>query len=193
MCRWKLLGMQALLAAALAAGPAAAADNTDTGKLTDSQKLDEIKAQLKEVQDSIKSLESLKAEVTKLRSDTTLILGMQDRISKLEKDLDGLRKQLDAAGGPRVSGFGPTAPTGPTGPPPGGRIVLKNTYLGRVSIVVNDKSYQLDPGETVVLDNQPPGNFTYEVLGGPNGVIQPRVNRALAPGDTFPITVFTRY
>jgi len=79
-------------------------------------------------------------------------------------------------------------------PPPAavGRIVLKNTYAMPVRIILNDRSYPLEPGETWVLDNQPAGAFSYEVLGGPSGVVQARVNRFLEAGREYPITVFTR-
>jgi len=185
--RWKQYGLQALLAAALSAAPAVAGPDTDTPKLTDSQRLEAIQTQLSEFKDSLKSLDTLKVEMAKLRADTTILLGLQDRIAglsdriaKMERDMDALKAQMN---GPerRVSGFTPTPP------PSTSTIRLRNIYPTPVSIVVNGLSYQLAPGETYVLNQQAAGTFTYEVLG-----IQPPKTVALAPSEMLTISVFPR-
>ena len=79
--RWKRYGLQALLAAALSAAPAVAGPDTDTPKLTDSQRLEAIQTQLGELKDNLKSLDTLKLDMAKLRADTTILLGLQDRAS----------------------------------------------------------------------------------------------------------------
>jgi hypothetical protein len=186
--RWKLYGLQAMLAAALSAAPAVAGPDTDKPQLTDSQRLEAIQTQLGELKDTLKSLDTLKAEMAKLRADTTILLGLQDRITglseriaKMERDLDGFKAQMNGAG-TRVAGASPIQP-----PASNSTLRLRNTYPTPVSIVVNGLSYQLAPGETYVLNQQVAGNFTYEVLG-----IQPPKTVALAPNETLTISVFPR-
>jgi hypothetical protein len=200
---WKTLGLSAFLATALTAVPVRA--DTDTPKLTDSQKLDQLVEQCKEIQKSLATLDTIKQDLKTLQSRTEKLEervnalhshlnsivqanketadALNERIRRLEADLEALRGQL----GPqtRVSGYGPTA--APAAPPAPGTIRLRNTYPGLVSIVVNGTSYELAPGDTRDLPGQPAGPFTYEVLG-----IQPLKTVALGPKDSFTITVFPR-
>src|SRR5262249_17374977 len=146
--RWKLYGLQAMLAAALSAAPAVAGPDTDTPKLTDSQRLEAIQTQLGELKDTLKSLDTLKGEMAKLRAATTILVGLQDRITalseriaKMERDMDGFRAQMNS-GGTRVAG---ASPLGQQPPPGNSTIRLRNTYPTQVSIVLNGLSYQLTP------------------------------------------------
>jgi hypothetical protein len=202
--RWKMLGLSTLLAAAVAVAPARAEDS-DTGKLTDSQKLDLLLQQCKDMQRSLATLDSLKDDLKSLRAKTEVLQDrmeglhgrlnsmttankdvfgeFHERIRKLEADLDALHKQLD--GQTRISGYGPTAP--PPAPPPPGTIRLRNTYPGMVTIVVNGTTYRLASGETRDLPGQPAGTFTYEVLG-----MQPLKAVTLGPKEAFTIDVFAR-
>jgi len=186
--RWKQYGLQALLAAALSAAPAVAGPDSDTPKPTDTQRLEAIQNQLSELKDTLKSLDSLKAEMAKLRADTTILLGLQDRISglgeriaRMERDMEAFKAQLTPVP-PSESKKTPIPPAGSNS-----TIRLRNTFPTPVSIVVNGLSYQLAPGETYVLNQQAAGNFTYEVLG-----IQPPKTVALAPNETLTISVFPR-
>lgn len=187
--RWQMLGLFTVLAAALAVAPARAAD-PELSKLSDSQKLDRLLDQVRDLRSAVTSLESLRTEITGLETRTDLkvqgindrINQINDRIRRLEGDIEGLRGQLSAAT-TRTSGFaGPAAP-----PPATGTIRLRNTFPNDMSIVVNSISYQLAPGETRDIPAQPAGPFTYEVLG-----VQPRKTVALDPGQTFTITVYPR-
>ena len=54
---------------------------------------------------------------------------------------------------------------------------------------VAGKSHRVGPLETVVLQAQPAGNFSYMVLAEGFGLIRPEVARTLASGETFSITI----
>jgi hypothetical protein len=186
--RWKQYGLQALLAAALSAAPAVAGPDTDKPPVTDSQKLEAIQAQLGDLKDTLKSLDMLRVEMAKLRADTTILLGLQDRISGLSERIGRLEHDMEAVKA-QLSPIPPTeAKKTPIPPAPNNSAIrLRNTYPIPVSIVVNGLSYQLAPGETYVLNQQTPGNFTYEVLG-----IQQPKTVVLAPNETLTISVFPR-
>ncbi len=68
-----------------------------------------------------------------------------------------------------------------------GNLRVSNTYSQPVSVVVNGRSYRVRVGETLVLEPQPAGTFTYEVLG-----IQAKQTRPLDPGEDVTISVFTK-
>ncbi len=178
--RWQLLGLSTVLVAALAVAPARAAD-PELSKLTDSQKLDRLLDQVRDLNKSLADLErrsDLKVQVVQER-----INDLNDRIRRLEGDIEGLRGQLSAT---RTSGF--AGPAGAAVPAPTtGTIRLRNTFPTDQSIVVNGVSYQLAPGEMRDIPGQPPGTFSYEVLG-----VMARKLVALAPGETVTITVYPR-
>jgi outer membrane murein-binding lipoprotein Lpp len=194
--RWPLPGLCGLLIAALAAGTAAA--DPEIPKQTDGQKLDELLRQLKDVKAAAESLKDVRADLERLnkrlddgssvvneRIDRvrSAIRGLDDRIKQLEHDVDALRAQASTSN--RVSGYAGLG--NGTAPPPTGTIRLRNSFPDQVSVVVNGQSYQLLPGETQVLPNQPAGPFTYEVLG-----IQAPRTVTLAPSERFTITVYPR-
>jgi septal ring factor EnvC (AmiA/AmiB activator) len=93
MCRWTLLGLPVLLTAALLAVPAVA-DQSDVGKWTDSQKLDDIL-------EKMKTLESVRSELKMIQGDIKTLSGLgdklkilEDKVKKLESDLNVLLNQL---------------------------------------------------------------------------------------------------
>jgi len=195
---WKMLGLHAVLAAALAASPALAEPAAPAGTpdpLEQYKKLDKIQKQLEEVQTSLAGLEAIKEELKNFRNTINLnmqktladVSDLQTRMDRLQRDLGDLRSQMSNLERKSFQ----AGPTG-TASPAGGRIILRNTYPQQVSIIVNGRSYQLLPGEAHVLDNQPLGTFTYEILGGPTGVIQARVDRSLTADKPFEITVYPR-
>lgn len=175
MRTWQMLGFSALLAAALTASPAVAEQKDD------SKKLDDILKQLGEIQKSLdglanvpKDLTDAKINIAKGQAD---ILQLKDQLTKLQRDLDELRKQVNST--TRIAAFPPTGASG--------RIRLMNTFSQGMSIRVNDRVYRLEPGQTQMLDSQPIGAFTYEVLG-----VQAPVTRTLAAGETYTIYVYPR-
>jgi hypothetical protein len=96
----------------------------------------------------------------------------------MAEDLERMRSTTSASA--RTSFYaGPAAPTG--------AIRLRNTYLSPVTFLINDRLYEVPSGGELTLNNQPAGEFTYEVIG-----IQPRLRRTLVANRTFSIDVFPR-
>jgi hypothetical protein len=102
---------------------------------------------------------------------------LRDRVGQLEKQVKELGGRLDQMATERKA----------FSPPTGGRIRLMNTFTTPMSIRVNDRVYRLEPGQTQMLDAQPVGAFTYEVLG-----VQGPVTRVLAANETYTIYVYPR-
>jgi DNA mismatch repair ATPase MutS len=135
--------------------------------------LDETRAALRHLRDE---LERTKADASKTQEDikakySARCDALTDAINNLEKRLsDGARQSARITEG--------------TGT---GTIRLYNTYGLPVRIVVNGRSYPLEPGETYTLSNQPVGSFTYEVLG-----LKPPQTVTLNADRPFEIEVFDR-
>ncbi len=130
--------------------------------------LAETQATLKQVR---ADLDSARAQAGKLRDQVTDQMarcdGLTDQIAQLNKKVaDGSRQAARL-----------TEPTG--------TIRLFNTYGLPVSIVVNGRSYHLDPFETRTLAPQPVGPFTYEVLG-----LAPPTTATLTADRPFDVEVF---
>lgn len=175
MTTWRMLGLQTLLAAALAAGPAAAGQ----ADAVDAKKLDDIQKQLTEIQRTldafmVKDVGDLKVNVARAQAD---FLQLREQVARLQKELEGLRGQS----GPqtRVAGFPPNGATG--------RLRLMNTFTAPMSIRINDRVFRLEPGQTQIVEGVPAGSFTYEVLG-----IQAPVARTLGANETYTIYVYPR-
>jgi hypothetical protein len=202
--RWTMLTLPALLAAALGA---AAADSDTLKAQTDSQKLDKVLDQLKEFKAAAEDLQKLRESLKALEGDSRVIQeridrvndrigALEARIKRVESDLEALRPQTATSN--RQSGYAgvgngtgtPAAP--PPLPPAAGTIRLRNTFPEPVSIILDGVSYEVMPNETRDLAGHPAGVFTYEVLGGPGGLIQGRRTVDLHPSETFTITVFPR-
>jgi TolA-binding protein len=201
--RWTMLALPALLAASLSA--AAAPGDSDTLKTTDSQKIDRILEQLKDLKSTVDDLDNLRKDLKSLQTKAELrdqtiqaridlvnerINGLEGRIKQLQGDLETMRTQATTSN--RPSGYAGTgngaAPAPPPLPPTTGTIRLRNTFPEQVSVVVNGVSYELLPNETRDLAGHPAGAFTYEVLG-----IQGRKTVDLRPNETFTISVYPIY
>jgi hypothetical protein len=175
---WKLLGWPGLLAAALAAAPAPAVAQAEPDKITAPilKKLDEVQ----------KSLEAEIKKVNALALNTDLkvsqanqdIVQLKEQVAQLRKDLDALK-----AASTRVSLSPSATPT-----PNTGKIRLVNLYPEQMAVIVNQTAYRLAPGETRLIDAQPAGAFSYQVLGAQSSV----QGRTLAANETFTITVYPR-
>src|SRR5690242_7405732 len=199
--RWTMLALPALLAAALSA---AAADSDTLKAQTDSQKLDKVLDQLKELKATVDDLDNLRKDLKALQTKAELrdqtiqaridlvnerINGLEGRIKQLQNDVETMRSQATTSNRPAgYSGLGTgngAAPTPPPLPSAAGTIRIHNTFPEQVSVVVDGVSHQLLPNETVDLAAHPAGAFTYEVLG-----IQARRTVDLRPNETFTITVY---
>jgi hypothetical protein len=130
----------------------------------------EVRGQLKQARDD---LDRARAQAGKMeeevRRQAARCDGLTEELAQLKKKTaDGTREAARLTEGT-------------------GTIRLFNTFGMPVSVVVNNRSYRLDPGETYVLSSQPVGTFTYEVLG-----IQPRRSETLTADRPFDIEVFDR-
>jgi hypothetical protein len=199
MRNWKLVGMQLVLASGLAAAPAMAADSDNPAKPPDNAALwkeiqdlkknlgaldqgvqhtfrsfdDDFGKRIKKLEDESTAM-SLKLE--KSQSDLTRAL---TELDDLHRQLAALRQDLD-----RKSYYVPPSNGTAATRTNMGRVRLINTYYEPVTVLLNGRSYAIEPGETRFSDAMVPGTFTYEVLG-----IQPALTRTLAANETFTVTV----
>lgn len=192
MTRWKLLGWQALLAAAVVTAPAVAADSDKP--LT----LEEIGKEIKAINEKLGALKTVSEDVKALKTELGLqIQKAQADVQKTQKDIGDVNKELLRLQAElsdmrkRMEDFRKSFSVNPNGAGAGvatgmGRVRLRNTFLEPVSIVVNGESIRLRPGETYVME-MPAGSFVYEVLG-----IQAPLRRTLAADEMFTINVYTR-
>jgi ribosomal protein L29 len=177
---WKMLGLQTVLAAALAAAPSSsyALDDQNQGKEGKPGKNSDTKEpSLKELKESLdtikKDLDSLRAEVLNANLATSgEIKKLKDQIAQLQKDVDTLRGRSTSLYGPRPAGTG--------------HIRLENTYPREITVILNQTSYPLAPGQTMTV-SVPAGPFTYQVVNIPGFPVR---NRDVLPNETFSITVF---
>lgn len=213
---WKLLGMPALLAVALAA-PVSAQGTIDGKPLPpkgvepadrtagESASMRDVLAQLKTLGEDLKNMkdglpqdfqnikrdmDGIRKELESAKSDRVTtdlnvthaqqdINQLKEQLAQLRRDMDDLRRRAAAAPS-TISGYaGAAAPALPTT-----RVRLVNTYFEPMTVMVNNRTYMLAPGEARMTDPVPAGTFSYEVLG----VTEPRT-RTLAATDTFTITV----
>jgi hypothetical protein len=187
MKTWRLIGLHAVLVAALAASPAFAGPDSDTPK---SKELLEIEKRLDRIVSALERLEGLKKDIQDLREDIRFqkevknpsvdqeIRDLQQQVLRLTDEVARLRTPAGA----RTSYYG--------GPGPGiatSTIRVRNAHVVPVTVAINDRPYEVPPGSELVLNNQPAGEFTYEVVG-----IQPPVRRTLVASKPFSIEVFPR-
>jgi predicted RNase H-like nuclease (RuvC/YqgF family) len=175
--KWRLIGLSAMVAAVMSASPAFAVDPEKSKDLADIQKqLDRIQI-------------SLDRDLKELREDVEFTKRV--RVSGLENDVRALKQELlrmadeierlrTSSTSSRTSYY--AGPSGPTG-----AIRLRNTHLTSVTFLINDRLYEVPSGGEITLNNQPAGEFTYEVIG-----VQPRLRRTLVANRTFYIDVFPR-
>jgi peptidoglycan hydrolase CwlO-like protein len=154
--------------------------NSTVAQTQDMLKTTQLSAEIKatELAAAQAQLKQLRDDLEKTRSQAAR---MQEQITASGARCDGLTEELvDLRKKLADSSRQAARMTEPTG-----TIRLFNTYTQPVSIVLNGRSYQLTPGETTVLSNQPVGTVTYEVLG-----ISPRTTRTLTVERPLDIEVF---
>jgi septal ring factor EnvC (AmiA/AmiB activator) len=132
--------------------------------------LTDLRGQVKQLHDD---LERARAQAGKLEQELT---NQAARCDALTRDVAAMRRQ--AADGTRQSARMTDAT---------GTIRLFNTFGAPVSVVINGRSYRVEPGETYTLASQPLGPFTYEVLA-----IQPPRTVTLTPDRPYDIEVYDR-
>jgi hypothetical protein len=213
---WKTYGLQALLAATLAAAPPTALTasegrkSTESGKDT-SKRLKNLEEGIKKIQDDVQPL--LEDELKSKRLEGKL-KDLEDdvkrRLSRLEEDMGKVLATLDALrGGPprgraaadpledikarldrierTLSRLGAGARIARS-PADTGRILLTNNYPEEMLFIIDGRTYRLMPGTSRLLDDRPAGTFTYEVIS-PTWGSRARKTTTLARDQTFRLTV----
>jgi septal ring factor EnvC (AmiA/AmiB activator) len=179
------------------------------------EQLDLLNASLKrafeKVAEDMKGLKEDRADAqVKLQTTLSTLNALQRQVADMRTDLDALRRRLPAD----ISLYAPekaslddirsrltqieqgllrlqTAPRVANFPPVAsglGRIVLANNTVEELLYIVNGRSYRVAPGAAAVLDAQPPGPFSYEVIS-PTWGVRGRNTPTLAPRETFTISV----
>jgi hypothetical protein len=191
MQTWKLLGLNAVVAVTLAAGPSRAVGQTPP---TNSEKLDAIQKQLDEMKKSLtgmhKSLGALKAietELQNLRNESNAgaaaaqkdVNELRAENAKMREEIEALRARISATTRIAASPPSESVPLAATA-----RVELINTYFDNMTVILNGKSYRLPPGERWLTNPLPAGSFTYEVLG-----VTPQRTRVLTANQVYPIHI----
>jgi hypothetical protein len=203
---WKSFG-QALLAATLAAGPAAAQGTAPT---SDTLKAPDPAALSKDIQELKKDVADMKRSMVAVDADTNKRLQrieddgkngnlsvnraleqldeLKRQVARMQLDLDALKNRPAPAATPNQTAlYPPQTPSAPVGTPASGRVRLVNSFYEPMTVVVNNKAYNLPPGDSRYTEPLAAGNFTYEILG-----VQPAQARQLAPNETFTVTIYPR-
>ncbi|MFL5240914.1 MAG: hypothetical protein ACJ8FY_02295 [Gemmataceae bacterium] len=182
---WRFLGLNAVLAAALTASPVLAVD-PEKPLDKDKQDLAEIKRLLEGINKSLGSLDRMEREIEELRFDRDVrVKSMQAEISELKKQVGKMKDGLDRVVGPDGSRRTAFSPPAEGAPALGlGTVKVVSTYPQPVDVIVNDRTYPVQPGQTAVI-RIPAGSFTYEV---PISGI--KKFRQVAANETMTITVF---
>jgi hypothetical protein len=182
---WKLLCLTALLSALAVPAFLHANDPEKVKKpLTDAEKLDAILDQLSDLRTELKGdirRAGQQADAKNRELDDRLRY-LTERVEKLERALDR------ATTTPRTSFFQP-APV-PAGGSATGTIQLQNMWTDMATVNLNGRFYNLQPGQTVTLANQPAGEYTYEVLANGYGTIRGPVTRTLDNNRTLTVFVY---
>jgi len=150
-------------------------------ELTDKQKIAELEKKVADLQESL-------LQVMKLNADLQTQLRNRDS-DELRQRLKGIEDRLDKLTQKYQSFYEPGTNTNPgmgtgTGT---GTIILRNRLNVMGTVILNNKSYRLNPGETVTLRGEQAGNFTYEALADGMGYLQQSVTRQLRPNYTYEI------
>ncbi|OWK43324.1 hypothetical protein FRUB_02923 [Fimbriiglobus ruber] len=162
------LVLSAVFGAALAtASPARAEDSKPAPDATATKdlakKIDDLKADVAKLQTLRKDFDDFL--FGKADGKTSLDTGVLKRLDDLEKSSNSLKESLTRIE-KQLAGLGSsTSAFGPGGVPATSRstVRLVNDYQVEISLIVNGKSHQLNPGETKAVE-VPAGEYTYELL-----------------------------
>ena len=189
----KVLGYQAVLAAAMLTSQAGADDNAkNTSDKPAATELKAIKAQLDKIEESTKSLDtikqgvgSLKEEIKLLReSNTSEFKAVNKRVDAMEKKLASLEAKLNA----RVANFPPASGNAA---PATGHMRLVNGFNRKATVFLNEIPHPLDPGQVQEL-NMPAGNYSFWVLVDGFAMVQPPTTGTLTAGGARTIEIYSR-
>ncbi len=170
-----MLGLFALLTATVCADEPPSSDAKVDPKKVEAARWELLQNQLKEIRQEIVAVKTI--QETQIKDFGMELNLLRERLNALEKSVKDISSTRIAA-----------AFTPPPAPPMG-IIRLQNRSSVPTTIILAGRSYRLPPLETVMLQSQPAGNFTYEVFAEGYGVIQPPLARTLLAGETFSIFV----
>jgi hypothetical protein len=198
-CNWKVLCSSVLLCSLLLTMPSQAGSaggvpppNPASAEAVAKQ-LDALKKALAEIERDLKqALGHLERDVELGTQNTQReIDDLKKQVGKLQQEVEALTKRLAVAPnvaslyGPPPAATGASPPSVAPAPSSTGRVQLVNGYTEVMTILVNNQSYMVMPGETRIISPVPTGTFTYQVLG-----VQPQLQtRTLAANETFTITI----
>jgi hypothetical protein len=167
-----------LLAALIAPLLLAAEDKrkADGPNNADSERWQAMDKQLKKISDDLAELQSRIGRHE--QAGAVEMKELNERLGRLEKTVESLRSATRSS-----SYFSPSAP-GTTG-----TIRLENRTALPATVVLGNRSHALAPLQSILLQSQPAGNFTYAVAVEGFGEIRAPVTRALAAGETFTIAI----
>jgi len=190
MRNWKnVIGIEALLAAVLATAPALAAAPEDPPK---PDKVDKVLEKLKDLDTKLGALETIKRDIASLQAELKLlqqnttgeIKDLKDRNDKLEARLKELEGQLNQIAKTRIANFPPAGATG--------RVRLRNSFTRPARVIINERSYPLEPGQSADISNLPVGALSYEVIVDGWGIVQPRTTVMLLAESLRTIEIYSR-
>jgi hypothetical protein len=200
---WKFLCFAALGAALVVCPNLRAGDTGDKPQPTNADlkaALDRISERLGSLDEKVGTLEVLSAKVKSMEKDLKTLKdhrpladnrleGIEDQLRLLGDRLDQMERRLERMpAGTRQSNFQP-APALP-GNTPSGTILLQNSWTDVATVVLNGRAYQVPPGQTLSLPNQPAGAYTYEVIANGYGTIRGPVMRNLENNGTLSVYVY---
>jgi hypothetical protein len=173
-----MLGLAALLAAALGAPAFAGSAETNADKIAQIQK------ELREIRRDLGDLRRRLTDAEVRAGTATTDLGeLRERLAVLERMVVKHDDLLKESGSRPSYSFTP-APAGRLG-----TIRLQNRTGIGATVLIDGTRYTLAPYETRLIRNRPEGLFTYEVETAEHGVIRPAVARALRANEMFSIYV----
>jgi predicted RNase H-like nuclease (RuvC/YqgF family) len=185
---WKRVSVVTLLLVFGASTAVAVDPPTTTDLKNQIAALEELVKNLKATVDQVKKdVEFLKTPAQEAalaaKGNQGDIAAMKEAIKTLETKLNALDNKLQPALAQldsvhrRVSGARPAPELRTTG-----TIRLENHTGLRTTVMLNNRAYDLMPGETRVIRDAPAGNFDYFVLADGHGQISPSKTRAVVPG-----------
>ncbi len=136
-------------------------------------------------------MDAIKRDLDTLRPSILNASLVGDDVKELKRQVAQLQRDVDALRTHSVSNYAPT-PAAPST----GRIRLVNTWPETITVFLNQRAYDIPPGQEATTEGVPAGTFTFEILArrpdASIGMIQPRTTRSLAASETYTIHVHPR-
>jgi len=196
----KILGYQALLAAAMFAGPVAAEEqakksSSDQGSNIDwktlKELLDHIDGKIGSLDDIKKDIGGLKKEIELMRqANGSAFTDLDRRIAQLEGKMKSLETRLSQTP-TRTANFPQTNGSPPAPAPAMGRLRLVNSFPSNATVFLNDVAYRLEPGRIAEV-TLPAGPYNFWVAVDGFAMVQPPTAGMLAAGASRTIEIFNR-